>query len=109
MAVCASPRAPPAPSASAIGSPVAAADAATAIASALVIAQRQGQQRARLRAPRLGLDDLGVAAVVQPVHQQLARRAVGNFQLVASVGEIPPLWISMPVNRKRHTWGKRRE
>src|SRR3546814_9292955 len=30
-------------------------------------------------------------------HQQLARRSVGHFQLVAAVGEITPLLLRMPV------------
>src|SRR5690606_14321264 len=65
--------------------------------SALVVRQRQRQQRARLLPQRGGLHDLRVAAVVQHVHQQLARRAVGHLQLVAAVGQVAALLARVPV------------
>src|SRR5690606_11088112 len=83
--ICASPRAPPAPSARAIGSPCPRPGACAATASALVVAQREREHCTRLRAQGFGLDDLRVAAVVQHVHQQFARRAVGHLQLVEAV------------------------
>src|SRR5688572_638421 len=108
--ICASPRAPPAPSTSATFSPLsifgASAPAITrsslractssACSSLVVVAHRQLQQCTHLLAQRRRLDDLGIAAVIQHVHQQLAGAAVRHLQLVAAVREEPPLLLRMP-------------
>src|SRR5690606_34378357 len=65
--------------------------------SALVVGQGQLQQRARLLAQRGRLDDLGVRAVVQHVHQQLACVAVRHLEFVAPVGQVATLLLRMPL------------
>src|SRR5690606_40550096 len=65
--------------------------------SALVIGQGQLQQRPGLLAQRRRLDDLCVRAVVQHVHQQLARIAVGHLEFEAAVGQMAALLLRMPL------------
>src|SRR5690606_27126525 len=91
--ICASPRAPPDPSTS----PIRGAPPPSSM-STVVVGQGQREQRARLLAQRRGLEDLGVGAVMQHVHQQLARVAVGHLQLVAAVGQ--PAALLLRIDRK---------
>src|SRR5690348_16507237 len=93
--IWAKPRAPPAPRTRATFSPrrARALGASAMPGSALVVGQRELQQRARLFAQRGRLGDLGVAAVMQHVHQQLARVAVGHLEFVAAVGQVAALLL----------------
>src|SRR5690606_29887280 len=95
--IWARPRAPPEPSTSATRSLRRMTGASAPGISVVVMRQGQLQQRARLLAQPPGFDDLRVRAVMQHVHQQLARRAVGHLQFVAAVGQETALLLRMPV------------
>src|SRR5690606_22177567 len=91
--ICASPRAPPDPSTS----PIRGGPSASRM-SAVVVGEGQRGRPARLLAQRRRLEELGVGAVMQLVHQQLARVAVGHLQLVAAVGQ--PAALLLRIDRK---------
>src|SRR3546814_16191422 len=84
--ICASPRAPPAPSTRAMR-----------LVSVFIGTHCQLQQGSNLRTQRRRRHHLGVGTLTQYIHQHLAGVGVRQFELVAAIGQQTPPPIFLPI------------